>query len=58
MKDLACARCGAAFACGAEEPGCWCEGLPPLAPLAGRDCLCRACLEHELRERSAPDPRP
>ncbi|HYY60064.1 MAG TPA: cysteine-rich CWC family protein [Burkholderiales bacterium] len=58
MKDLACARCGAPFACGADEAGCWCEKLPPLEPVPGRGCLCPACLAAELKERSAPDPRP
>jgi len=31
----------------ATEP-CWCASLPPLAPVTGRGCLCRACLEREL----------
>lgn len=44
-----CARCNAAFTCGAAslEP-CWCAGLPPLKPETGRSCLCRACLELEI----------
>ncbi|HZS70177.1 MAG TPA: cysteine-rich CWC family protein [Burkholderiales bacterium] len=58
MRDLACARCGQPFRCGADEEACWCEDLPALQPIAGRDCLCRQCLEAELRERSARDPRP
>ncbi|TAK88407.1 MAG: hypothetical protein EPO20_02990 [Betaproteobacteria bacterium] len=52
-----CARCGAPFHCGRNDAGCWCESLPPLAPVPGRGCLCRACLEAELKERSAPGPR-
>ncbi len=46
-----CARCGAGFTCGmqaGEEP-CWCASLPPLAPVPGRACLCRGCLEDELK---------
>jgi hypothetical protein len=45
-----CARCGAPFLCGmqaGEEP-CWCAALPPLEPVPGRTCLCRACFETEL----------
>jgi len=48
-----CARCGAAFGCGAQAGagGCWCEGaaLPAEAAAALReaydDCLCPACLD-------------
>ncbi len=58
MRELACARCKKPFRCGADEEGCWCEELPALQPVVGRDCLCRECLELELKERSAPDPRP
>jgi hypothetical protein len=44
-----CARCGAAFACGAGSAGpCWCASLPALEPVPGRGCLCRTCLEQEL----------
>ncbi|MEK6243645.1 MAG: cysteine-rich CWC family protein [Pseudomonadota bacterium] len=45
-----CARCGTAFVCGmkAGQARCWCADLPPLEPLPGRGCLCRACLEIEL----------
>ncbi|HEY5899619.1 MAG TPA: cysteine-rich CWC family protein [Burkholderiales bacterium] len=58
MKELACARCGRVFRCGADEEHCWCVELPPLEPVPGRGCLCPECLELELKERSAPDPRP
>ncbi|HEX7249891.1 MAG TPA: cysteine-rich CWC family protein [Burkholderiales bacterium] len=46
-----CARCGAEFPCGmqAGERECWCASLPPLTPVPGRGCLCRNCLELELR---------
>ena len=47
-----CARCGAAFECGRNEESCWCETLPALTPVPGRSCLCRECLEEELRERT------
>jgi hypothetical protein len=48
-----CARCGAEFHCGRnDEVDCWCAGLPPLTPVDGRSCLCRRCLEEELRERT------
>ncbi|HEY8251523.1 MAG TPA: cysteine-rich CWC family protein [Burkholderiales bacterium] len=49
-----CARCGAQFRCGAKnrDAECWCAGLPPLEPVQGRLCLCRPCLEAELRERT------
>ncbi|HTG96096.1 MAG TPA: cysteine-rich CWC family protein [Burkholderiales bacterium] len=49
-----CARCGAPFRCGAKnrDDKCWCSEMPPLEPLPGRSCLCRECLELELRERT------
>ncbi|HET9735387.1 MAG TPA: cysteine-rich CWC family protein [Burkholderiales bacterium] len=49
--ETRCARCSAEFRCGmqAGERECWCASLPPLAPLPGRECLCRKCLELELR---------
>jgi hypothetical protein len=51
-----CARCGAPFDCGMRSGAgsCWCAALPPLAPVAGRACLCRRCLTEELR--AAPPP--
>ncbi|MEW6687926.1 MAG: cysteine-rich CWC family protein [Pseudomonadota bacterium] len=51
QAEASCARCGAAFHCGmqAGEERCWCSDLPPLAPVPGRGCLCRACLEEELK---------
>jgi hypothetical protein len=51
-----CSRCGAPFTCGMQvgkEP-CWCAALPPLAPLPGRGCLCRPCLEAALAAASVP----
>jgi len=54
-----CAQCGAAFVCGmkAGEERCWCAELPPLEPVAGRDCLCRSCLEIELQQVGKPAPQ-
>jgi uncharacterized protein len=59
-REKACSACGAAFACGpgtAEDgSGCWCQSLPPLAPLAGRDCLCPACLAAAVARQNAETP--
>ncbi|HEV3009334.1 MAG TPA: cysteine-rich CWC family protein [Burkholderiales bacterium] len=44
-----CARCGAPFHCGRDEAECWCASLPALEPVPGRACLCRHCLERELK---------
>jgi hypothetical protein len=50
--DSRCARCGAAFHCGIDDPGgCWCAKLPPLPPAtytAGAGCLCGRCLRDAL----------
>jgi hypothetical protein len=61
-----CARCGAPFTCGMqaghssdEMQPCWCAALPPLEPVPGRGCLCRRCLEDELKaahDRAATAP--
>ena len=55
LRQLACARCGAAFECGTggKDGGCWCMDesarLPmPAAPAA--DCLCPACLRTALAD--------
>ncbi|MDQ8729064.1 cysteine-rich CWC family protein [Bradyrhizobium sp. LHD-71] len=49
-RQLACARCGAAFACNLNGP-CWCGEEALRLPLPGEasptgftDCLCRDCL--------------
>lgn len=44
-RMLACARCGAPFACSLSG-GCWCAEETARLPLprAGEDCLCRDCL--------------
>jgi hypothetical protein len=54
-----CARCGARFGCGRDDPnGCWCAALPAL-PAAAIDrasgCLCPSCLR-EAVARSAAQP--
>src|SRR5436305_1321763 len=47
-RRLTCARCGAAFACGAQSGKCWCaeEDFRLAVPAAdsGEDCLCPECL--------------
>jgi hypothetical protein len=47
-----CARCGAPFHCGIDDPGgCWCAKLPPLPREACADaagCLCERCLREAL----------
>jgi len=56
-SDRNCARCGAPFHCGIDDPGgCWCARLPPLpreSYAAGAGCLCEKCLREEL---AAPPP--
>ena len=57
----ACARCGAAFECGADGDACWCAEVvldaDALAALRDRftDCLCPACLRAPATA-PAPDP--
>lgn len=52
-----CARCGAPFECGRDDPGgCWCARLPALpreryADAAG--CLCEPCLRSLLAAATA-----
>jgi hypothetical protein len=57
LRRLACARCGAAFNCGAGAgSGCWCmdEGYHlPMPDVAGEDCLCPACLRAAAATRAA-----
>jgi hypothetical protein len=47
-RQLACARCGAAFECGSTVGKCWCAEedfrLPMPAADSGEDCLCPPCL--------------
>jgi uncharacterized protein len=44
---IACERCGALFACGANDAArpCWCAGYPAVTPSGDNaTCLCPACL--------------
>jgi hypothetical protein len=53
-RQLACARCGAAFEC-AVAGDCWCAAEPYKLPMptdASEDCLCPACLR-QLAVQSA-----
>jgi hypothetical protein len=47
-RQKTCPICGAALRCGpgtaSKGSGCWCETLPALKSVAGRDCLCPTCL--------------
>ncbi len=51
-RESRCARCGAPFHCGIDDPGgCWCAKLPPLpreAYAADTGCLCEKCLREAL----------
>jgi hypothetical protein len=50
MRRLACARCGAAFECGAAAGACWCaeeQFRLPMPQDGSEDCLCPACLRAE-----------
>jgi hypothetical protein len=49
VRDLVCARCGAAFTCGSggKDGRCWCADEDfrlPMPPAADQDCLCPSCL--------------
>jgi predicted Fe-S protein YdhL (DUF1289 family) len=58
-KALTCSSCGAAFGCGAEDPGheCWCASFPPVAPSAELGtCLCPLCLAAVATTPSAAAP--
>jgi len=52
-RTLACARCGAAFACNLAG-GCWCADEAfrlPMPTEAGADCLCPACLRRMAQQQ-------
>jgi hypothetical protein len=56
IRRLACARCGAAFECGAARGSCWCaeeEFRLPMPQADGEDCLCPACLRAEASAQRA-----
>ncbi len=48
--DETCARCGAAFGCGAADSGCWCAAVEVPEAVRARlvaayaGCLCERCL--------------
>ena len=48
-----CFKCGTKFECGfkKEASACWCEELPAKkqTPKPGATCLCRTCLEKEVK---------
>jgi hypothetical protein len=44
-----CARCGAVIDC-QPEGNCWCAELPRIPmPVETKGCLCRTCLEEDVR---------
>jgi len=45
-----CSACGAPFRCGRDDERCWCTDLQAITPVPGKACLCRACLEEEIRK--------
>jgi prepilin-type N-terminal cleavage/methylation domain-containing protein/prepilin-type processing-associated H-X9-DG protein len=51
-KTKTCEICGSEFSCNANgvHGKCWCEDLPPLPPVPGRDCLCPECLKNAIRD--------
>lgn len=55
-----CARCGAPFRCGRDDPaGCWCARLPALPPEryeAAAGCLCERCLRQRLADAADAPP--
>ena len=56
MRRLACARCGAAFECGAAAGACWCADEQfrlPMPKDGSEDCLCPACLRAEAAAQLA-----
>ncbi|MEM7543337.1 MAG: cysteine-rich CWC family protein [Pseudomonadota bacterium] len=57
LLSKACARCGAPFECGRDEPTCWCVELPPLRPALldpNQDCWCPRCLRAISAETLPP----
>jgi prepilin-type N-terminal cleavage/methylation domain-containing protein/prepilin-type processing-associated H-X9-DG protein len=52
-KTKTCPNCGKTFSChaGGTSGTCWCNDLPPLPPVPGRDCLCPDCLKAEVEKR-------
>lgn len=57
LQQLACARCGASFECGAAAGACWCMEETyrlPLPETAAADCLCPACLRVAAAKAGLP----
>jgi len=56
-RDLTCARCGAAFGCGAATGACWCFEeefrLPMQSADNAADCLCPSCLRAHAKALAA-----
>ncbi len=57
LRDLTCARCGAAFTCGTggRDGRCWCaeEAYRLPMPTEGDDCLCPSCLRTHAKRLDA-----
>jgi hypothetical protein len=57
-RAVVCARCGAPFCCGIDDPkGCWCAKLPALPQQAYDDtksCLCEGCLRQAVNAAADP----
>lgn len=54
-KNSKCPQCGTEFDCGvkAGQNTCWCYAYQPvISPVEGDECLCPACLEKKISERS------
>jgi hypothetical protein len=49
LVETHCARCNSPMTCDPDGK-CWCSELPArLAPPEAEGCLCRSCLEHDLK---------
>jgi hypothetical protein len=61
QRETVCARCNAAFVCGAGHDGrCWCADEAYRAPMplsAGEDCLCPSCLRAQAAQSEAETSR-
>src|SRR5687767_1037232 len=53
LTQKTCSTCGESFGCGAKSAaGCWCEDLPRVEIVEGRDCCCPKCLERIAEEQN------
>jgi hypothetical protein len=60
QRQLVCARCGAAFSCGARTGHCWCfdeSYRVPMPAADGDDCLCPKCLRATAQKAEASFPQ-